>query len=44
MSVDNVRLRMRMGMLECCILLLLHRQASYALDIIDFGMIAITSY
>ena len=44
MSVDNVRSQMRKGMLECCILLLLHRQASYASDIIDFGMIAITSY
>ena len=44
MSVDNVRSQMRMGMLECCILLLLHRQASYALDIIDFGMTAITYY
>ena len=44
MSVDNVRLRMRKGMLEYCILLLLHREASYASDIIDFGMTAITYY
>ena len=34
MNVDNVRSQMRKGMLEYCILLLLHREASYASDII----------
>ena len=33
MNVDNVRSQMRKGMLEYCILLLLHREASYASDI-----------
>ena len=44
MSVDNVRYQMRKGMLGYCILLLLHREASCASDIIDFGMTAITYY
>ena len=35
MNVDNVRSQMRKGMLEYCILLLLHREASYASDIIQ---------
>ena len=34
MNVDNVRSQMRKGMLEYCILLLLHREASYASDIV----------
>ena len=34
MNVDNVRSQMRKGMLEYCILLLLHRGAAYASDII----------
>ena len=34
MNVDNVKSQMRKGMLEYCILLLLHRAASYASDII----------
>ena len=34
MNVDNVRSQMRKGMLEYCILLLPHREASYASDII----------
>ena len=34
MNVDNVRSQMRKGMLEYCILLLLHREASYASAII----------
>jgi PadR family transcriptional regulator PadR len=34
MNVDNVRSQMRKGMLEYCILLLLHGEASYASDII----------
>ena len=34
MNVDNVRSQMRKGMLEYCILLLLHREASYVSDII----------
>ena len=34
MNVDNVRSQMRKGMLEYCILLLLHREAAYAADII----------
>ena len=34
MNVDNVRSQMRKGMLEYCILLLLHKEASYASDII----------
>ena len=33
MNVDNVRSQMRKGMLEYCILLLLHREAAYASDI-----------
>ena len=35
MNVDNVKSQMRKGMLEYCILLLLHREASYASDIIQ---------
>ena len=35
MNVDNVRSQMRKGMLEYCILLLLHREAAYASDIIQ---------
>lgn len=34
MKVDNVKSQMRKGMLEYCILLLLHRESSYASDII----------
>lgn len=34
MNVDNVRSQMRKGMLEYCILLLLHQEPSYASDII----------
>lgn len=34
-NVENVRSQMRKGMLEYCILLLLHREASYASDIIQ---------
>ena len=32
MNVDNVRSQMRKGMLEYCILLLLHKEPSYASD------------
>ena len=35
MNVDNVRSQMRQGMLEYCILLLLHKEPSYASDIIQ---------
>ena len=35
MNVDNVKSQMRKGMLEYCILLLLHRAPSYASDIIQ---------
>ena len=34
MNVDNAKSQMRKGMLEYCILLLLSRRASYAIDII----------
>ena len=34
MKEDNVKSQMRKGMLEYCILLLLHREPSYASDII----------
>ena len=34
MNVDNVRSQMRKGMLEYCILLLLHKESLYASDII----------
>ena len=34
MNVDNVRSQMRKGMLEYCILLLLHKEALYTTDII----------
>ncbi|BEG98453.1 PadR family transcriptional regulator [Bacteroides sedimenti] len=35
MNVDNVKSQMRKGMLEYCILLLLHKEAAYASDIIQ---------
>ncbi|MDR1003783.1 MAG: PadR family transcriptional regulator [Prevotellaceae bacterium] len=35
MNVDNVKSQMRKGMLEYCILLLLHQEAAYASDIIQ---------
>ena len=35
MNVDNVKSQMRKGMLEYCILLLLHREPSYASNIIQ---------
>lgn len=35
MNVDNVKSQMRKGMLEYCILLLLHKEQSYASDIIQ---------
>lgn len=35
MNIDNAKSQMRKGMLEYCIMLLLHRQASYAADIIQ---------
>lgn len=35
MNADNVKSQMRKGMLEYCILLLLHREQSYASDIIS---------
>lgn len=35
MNVDNVKSQMRKGMLEYCIMLLLHKEASYASDIIQ---------
>lgn len=35
MNVDNVKSQMRKGMLEYCILLLLHREPSYSSDIIQ---------
>ena len=34
MNVENVKSQMRKGMLEYCIMLLLHREAAYAADII----------
>ncbi|MDR0976677.1 MAG: PadR family transcriptional regulator [Prevotellaceae bacterium] len=34
MNADNVKSQMRKGMLEYCILLLLHKKAAYASDII----------
>ena len=34
MEVNNVKSQMRKGMLEYCIMLLLHREAAYASDII----------
>ena len=34
MNVDNIKSQMRKGMLEYCILLLLHQQEAYASDII----------
>ena len=34
MNADNVKSQMRKGMLEYCILLLLHKEQSYASDII----------
>jgi PadR family transcriptional regulator PadR len=35
MNVDNVKSQMRKGMLEYCIMLLLHKEAAYASDIIQ---------
>lgn len=35
MNADNVKSQMRKGMLEYCILLLLHKEAAYASDIIQ---------
>ena len=35
MKVDNVKAQMRKGILEYCIMLLLHREAAYASDIIS---------
>ncbi len=35
MNVDNVKSQMRKGMLEYCILLLLHKEPAYASDIIQ---------
>lgn len=35
MNVDNVKSQMRKGMLEYCVLLLLHKKPSYASDIIQ---------
>lgn len=35
MNIDNAKSQMRKGMLEYCILLLLHRESSYATDIIQ---------
>ncbi|NMA74373.1 MAG: PadR family transcriptional regulator [Bacteroidales bacterium] len=36
MYVDNVKSQMRKGILEYCILLLLHNEKAYASDIIDW--------
>lgn len=35
MNVDNVKSQMRKGMLEYCIMLLLHKEQAYASDIIS---------
>ena len=35
MNVDNVKSQMRKGMLEYCIMLLLHKEPAYASDIIQ---------
>lgn len=35
MNVENVKSQMRKGMLEYCIMLLLHRETAYASDIIQ---------
>ena len=35
MNVENVKSQMRKGMLEYCIMLLLHKEAAYASDIIQ---------
>ncbi len=35
MNIDNAKSQMRKGMLEYCIMLLLHKQSSYAADIIQ---------
>jgi len=35
MNVDNVKSQMRKGMLEYCILLLVHKEPAYASDIIQ---------
>ena len=34
MNTENAKSQMRKGMLEYCVMLLLHREASYATDII----------
>ena len=35
MNIDNAKSQMRKGMLEYCVLLLLHKEPSYASDIIS---------
>ena len=35
MNADNVKSQMRKGMLEYCIMLLLHKEPAYASDIIQ---------
>ena len=35
MNIDNAKSQMRKGMLEYCIMLLLHKESSYAADIIQ---------
>lgn len=35
MDVNNVKSQMRKGMLEYCIMLLLHKESAYASDIIQ---------
>ena len=37
MNVDNVKSQMRKGMLEYCIMLLLHKEPAYASDITEKG-------
>ena len=44
MKVDNVKSQMRKGMLEYCILLLLHREPSYASDIAKLIVVEGTLY
>ena len=43
MKVDNVKSQMRKGMLEYCIMLLLHKEPSYASDGRHFVSIAYPS-
>ena len=38
MDVNNVKSQMRKGMLEYCIMLLLHKEPAYASDIIHEGV------